>query len=198
MDPHILCFGLPGSGKSTSAKRLVETLPRYILHHRTDMYEQLGISPFNKTAYTPDEEKKINAYFRPILKELLDGKNLLTDAIGATQSIREWPYQMATNYNKELLAIWHDLPSEIAHERIQNRPDRHIISERDFMHNDPLLRDKFESKWSNPLQDLDNPAYSHVSMIKYNTHTQKIERVRVSLTLNNFVDKVEEILLSSQ
>ena len=195
MMPYILCFGLPGSGKSTSAKILEDALPDFIRYNERDLRASLGMHPFDASADTQHQIALSDSFFNGILEQLRFGKSLLVDRAGVSERYRAWSYRLAGDFGADILAIWHDLPSEIAFERIKNRPDEHMDWERRIKHNDPELRMKLQERWTEPVSELDNSEYDRVSMIKYDTHLHTIQRIKVNPEISDFVVVVENILL---
>lgn len=113
----IIICGLPGSGKSSLARKLKTRLPAAYLN--SDIVRK---QIFKKPMYTPEEKKRVyDEIVNQAEKMLLRGKNVIVDATFYTRRYRQLMAGTAKGAGSEYRMILCTLPEAMTKERLEKR-----------------------------------------------------------------------------
>lgn len=159
----IIIAGLPGSGKTTLAKKIVEEFP-YFNYVSGDMLRNFlieNISYFRDTLCSHRNEKSdtinkvVNSYRNSLVTELLEaGESVLVDAINFTKKNRKEFSDIVKNVNPSAVAtiIYATACDEVLESRLKEREQQmpgalwregHIERMQNFEEPDPSEADNF-------------------------------------------------------
>lgn len=109
--------GLPGSGKSYFADKLIKIIPATVL--QSDFIRKTLLK---KPAYTQREHNRVFKAIHALTRDLLvSNNNVLIDATNLNRKYRRPLYQMAAETGARMVVFYLDTPREIARERIKDR-----------------------------------------------------------------------------
>jgi predicted kinase len=113
----ILTIGLPGSGKSTFARRLAPQIDAVILE--SDALRRLL---FDTPAYSRSESRQLFAALHHAARELLlAGRNVIIDATSIRDSDRRPAYDVAQQTGARLLLLSFTAPEDVIEHRLGQR-----------------------------------------------------------------------------
>lgn len=113
----IIICGLPGSGKSSLARKLKAKLPAAYLN--SDIVRK---QIFKKPQYTPEEKKRVyDEIVNQAEKMLLKKKNVIVDATFYTRKYRQLMVSTARDAGSKYCIILCTLPEEMTKERLAKR-----------------------------------------------------------------------------
>jgi predicted kinase len=116
----IIICGLPGSGKSSLARKLRSRLPAAYLN--SDVVRK---QIFPKPQYTENEKKDVyNDIVNQAEKMLHQGKNVIVDATFYTRKYRQMMIDTAESAGSEHCIIMCTLPEETVKARLEKRMER--------------------------------------------------------------------------
>jgi predicted kinase len=117
----ILAVGLPGSGKSTFARRLAPKLSAAVLE--SDALRRLL---FGQPTYGALESQRLFEAIRASARELLEhGRNVIVDATNVKESDRQPFYALARDTGARLIALRFTAPQPVIEQRLTRRSRRH-------------------------------------------------------------------------
>lgn len=188
MNPLIVFIGFPGTGKSTSSKKIVNKLKNYITLNTCDTRRIL-----KKTEYKEEDTPQVLAWMYSRTEERLKmNKGVILDSVYKSRRGRQIIYDIALNYFIPVLVIECTCKELTAKKRILGRPNN------DGLHmppNNAEVYDKYLKIWENVENDIGNNENTHVSIIKYDTEKQTINEIKVNEDLKELVSFIEKILV---
>jgi predicted kinase len=128
----IMLSGLPGTGKSNLARRLVGILPFVIIES-----DQVRKILFPQSQYTGEESYWVHRTCHALMAKLLrKGVRVIYDATNLHERHRELVYRLADREGVKLIIVKAVVPEEVASERLRGRDeegrDHHDISDADW------------------------------------------------------------------
>jgi hypothetical protein len=115
----LLTIGLPGSGKSTFARRLAPMIDAVILES-----DSLRLLLFAQPAYSPSESRRLFAALHAAARRLLWlGRNVIIDATNVQESHRRPVYEMARETGASLLLLSFSAPQNVIEQRLARRKE---------------------------------------------------------------------------
>jgi hypothetical protein len=115
----ILTIGLPGSGKSTFARRLAPQIEAVILE--SDALRRLL---FEAPAYSRSESRRLfDALHETARQLLLAGRNVIIDATSLSESDRQPAHDVAAQTGARLLLLRFSAPEAVIKQRLARRLD---------------------------------------------------------------------------
>ena len=116
----VVISGLPGSGKSYFAHRLVKQVPLLVLES-----DVLPRALFPNPTYTRDESAQLFEACYSLIDDLLrQGIPLLLDATNLTEGHRERPYHITEQLALRLILIYLKAPPDVVYDRLKGRSER--------------------------------------------------------------------------
>jgi hypothetical protein len=113
----VVLSGLPGTGKSTFARRLTERLPLLVLE--TDALRKALV---DEPRHTRGESARLFAACHQLIQDLLtQGVPVLFDATNLQESHREPLYRIAELTGAKVILVYTTAPTEVVRERLQRR-----------------------------------------------------------------------------
>lgn len=191
MEKHLIIMaGLPGTGKTVTAEKLLGGLENYKLVSQNEIRRNMGIKKMPKTQETVLREIDIET------AELLrKGKGVIFDSVNRYLFRRHQMYGVASCCGKQVLTLEcvcseDEAKRRMKYERKRKKGDRLI---KDPI--DPRVYDKLASLWEPIFYDFRYPGEDHVSYITYDTEKNKIYRRTISRGIGRFLNKIEKILI---
>jgi predicted kinase len=115
----VLTIGLPGSGKSTFARRLAPQIDAIILE--SDALRRLL---FGEPSYSATESRRLFAALHAAARELLtSGRNVIIDATSVKESDRRPAYQISEVTGARLVQLKFSTPEDVIEQRLARRAD---------------------------------------------------------------------------
>ena len=184
----IILAGLPGTGKTTIAKKIYENLENYILISQNEIRRRLGIKRMPKT-----QETTLREIDRYCAEELNKGKGVIIDSVNRYLFRRHQLYGIASCCGKKVLTLEVVCSEETAKNRIKNRL---VISDGLISDpNNPKVYDKISKLWENISLDFKYPGEGHVSYISYDSEKNTIKEQVISPNHKRFINKISKILI---
>jgi len=182
--------GLPGTGKTYTAGRLVTSLKDFSYLNVENARKAFGLDPYSVNG-SPDYDE----YIERICSSISNGRRFLFDMSSSTYEVREHYYKWAKYIGEPLLLIKTQCLEATAKTRIipQLYAGNTVLSP-----NDSATCDTLTDKLEDLSLDLERPENNHVSMITYNTEIHKVDEIKVRDDMYHFVQSIKSILFSSQ
>lgn len=118
--PHprlILMVGLPGTGKSTLARRLAALLPASIVES-----DRVRRVMFKWPRHTLNESRRVHQVCRVLIEQLLrQGSSVIFDATNLVEAHRALLYQIADRLRIPLVILFVTAPPEVVRDRLEGR-----------------------------------------------------------------------------
>ncbi|MBI2831209.1 MAG: AAA family ATPase [Chloroflexi bacterium] len=116
----VVISGLPGTGKSYFASKLVERVPFAILES-----DAVRKSLFPSPSYSQEESSCVFRVLHLVIWELLKkGIPTIMDATNLVESEREHLYRIADRLEAKLLIVKVEAPPEVVYQRLEARQER--------------------------------------------------------------------------
>ena len=113
----VMLSGLPGTGKSYFARKLVQRVPFLVLES-----DRLRKSLVPDPKYTRGEHARVFAACHMLLEEFLgEGRRVLLDATNLTEQYRQPVYRMADQVSAPLVIIRFTAPEQTVRKRLTQR-----------------------------------------------------------------------------
>ncbi len=167
----IMLAGLPGTGKSTTTKRLEDRLGY-------DLHSLLGIRrDFGHKRYRPEQNPNVfEELYRRTKKSLQRGRGVILDNTYTTQEGRQLVYEISKDYGVDVFILECYCSEKEAKRRIKQRPisDGLVVEPRD-----PKVYGDLARRWQDIAQDLVKFRDYPISYVRYDTEKNTVEEVRV-------------------
>ena len=186
----IVVAGLPGTGKSTTARRLGKSLDNYELIEQNEIRRKMDY----RSMPSPKEQEPVLEEINRLVQICLNnGKGVVVESAHSRAYRRHQLYGIASSCGAEAVALGCVCSEELSRRRIESR------DEGDELISDPTdfeVYSRIKQKWENIEWDfLRGEQQGHVSHIRYDSEGNKIDRILVRRGAEEFVEKIEGILL---
>ena len=160
--------GLPGTGKTTIARQVVNTNSSYVVHSLDEVRKDLGF-----TAY--DEKRNFLAFIEfnyRMVASLKNGSNVIADTNFTTKQLRREIYEISKYYQCELMVVECVAPEQTAKKRIQSRVADYRVEPQYTETNDPEVFDRLKTRWE-PF-DVEALKRKGFGFLRLNTESKQI------------------------
>ncbi len=183
----ILIAGLPGTGKQTSAEKLVKNLDNYVLIDQNELRRNAGMKKM------PQKQDEINRKIdRMSASYLNNGKGVIILAGHRQICRRNQLYGVASCCGKNVVTLECVCSEAEAKRRMRKRPDSDGLVSKP---NDLRVYDRIKALWEDINIDFKYPGQDFVSYIVYNTEENKIYKNKITKGMGKFISEIEKILL---
>jgi len=186
----ILIAGLPGAGKTTTAKKLSESLKNFVLIEQNEIRRKHGIKRMPKT-----QEKVLLEIDKLAMEALLNNKNVIIESGNRYTQRRHQIYGIASACGAKVVLLECICSEQESKRRIRNR------IQQDSLISDPKdvkVYDRIKELWENIELDFKYPYQGHYSYITFNTEKQEIETKVPVLGTKIIINKIKEILIEKK
>lgn len=185
----IVVCGLPGTGKTESSKKLVETLPAFRCISQNDVRREFGMKRMPKT-----QDAVLRKIDQRIAAHLISGKSVVFDSVNRYQFRRQQLYGIASCLDARVITLEMICPEEVAKKRMLNRPPGDgLVSDA----SDPKVYDKMMLEWEDVIMDFKRPGVDHVSYIKFDSYVGEMLRIIQRIGSKKFISKIDHILVKT-
>lgn len=194
MKSIILICGLPGTGKTSLAAKLIKALPDFILIDQTQVRRRFGEK--NIPARERDGDSKsldcaVRKIDRMIGEAFRSGQDIIYESANRFSSRRHQVYGIASSWDAEVLVLEAVCPEEIAKARMKKRPEGdNLLSDP----NNPAVYDKHKREWQNVLEVDYDAGLSYVSYARYDSSQNRFQVVVERDEARNLISKIKQIL----
>ena len=185
----ILC-GLPATGKSTIAFKLLKALPNYMVVDQNKIRREMGYQRMPKNR-ARNHDKVLRRIDQTIVQNLLANRGVIVDSVNRFTFRRLQLYGIASGCGVKGLTLETVCPEKIAKSRMVQRPKS------DGLLSDPKysnVYDRLKKEWESVSIDHINFGSDHVSYLKYDSHSNQTTRVIEQKGSKRFIGKIEKIL----
>lgn len=121
----IVFVGIPGSGKSTEAKRVARELPGVVVSNRDSLREQLFGRDYARHAPVPAKEKQVSrVQLRQVRMALSRGRDVIVDDTNLTPRVRHAWRRLANEFGVPVEMRYFDVDLQTALSRNAARDRR--------------------------------------------------------------------------
>jgi len=186
----ILLCGMPGTGKSAAAKKLLVHLKNFTVINQNEIRRRHGYKKMPKTF-----DFVLREIDRIIAIHLNLNQGVIFDSVNRRTSRRHQVYGVASCCGAKVITLEIVCPEEIAKRRISERPKGDgLLSDP----NDPRVYDKLQAD-SDPVEvDFKHPGQEHVSYVQFDSETNKLTKKIVAKGAGGFIDNIRKILESKK
>ncbi len=189
--PIIMVCGLLGTGKTAVSKFLLNSLKDYVRFNTDEVRRILGCKEFDRK-----DTPRVNEYMYSRARRLIsEGRGVVFDSTYKLTEARQRVYDLAKECGVDMVVIQTVCSHETAIKRISNRPSK------DGLHKPTNKIEDYEQYvklWQDIFHELEDPSNSHVSYLKLNTENYKIEEVLIRSNIQNFANRIKNILSEFQ
>ena len=183
----IMLAGLPGTGKSTVASKIVRGLNGYEVVSQNEIRRKFGIRRMPKT-----QEKTLRTIDRMTCDLLKAGKGVIFDSVNRFLFRRQQIYGIAAGCGANVVTLETVCSEREAKRRIgmRNKSDR-LLS-------DPYrteVYDRLQGEWEPIIEDYKHPGEDHVSYVVYDSEKNTFKRIKITKGMKGFLTRIEKILL---
>lgn len=182
----IVICGLPGTGKTTSAKKLSEQLSGYVLIDQNNVRREHGMKRMPKTqdAVLRDIDRRTAYYLRK-------GKGVIFESGNRYSFRRHQMYGVASSCGARVVTLEIVCSEKMSKKRIKSRVSG------DGLLSDPTdvkVYDRLKKLWEDVMIDFKYPGEDHVSYVQFNTETEKLIPKVVQKGMRQFLVVIGKIL----
>jgi predicted kinase len=182
----ILICGLPGTGKTTIAKKLAERLTQYALISQNDVRRKMGIKRMPKT-----QEKVLRAIDRITADYLRADRGVIFESVNRCSFRRHQMYGVASCCGRRVITMDIVCPEEISKDRMLKRPKSDkLLSDP----NDPDVYDRLKAAWENVEIDFRLPGEDHVAYIQFDSEKNELKKIIPRRGMRMIFHQIENIL----
>lgn len=182
----IIICGLPGTGKTTSAKKLSENLSGYVLVDQNEVRRQHGMKRMPKT-----QDAVLRDIDRRLAENLRKGKGVIFESGNRYSWRRHQMYGVASCCGKRVITLEIVCSEALAKKRIRSRfGGDGLISDP----TDTAVYDRIKKLWDDVIIDFKDPGEDHVSYVQFNTESQKLKGVVAQKGTKKLIRHIERIL----
>ncbi len=177
--------GLPGTGKSTTARRLADSL-HYQYISQNDVRREHGMKdmPAHQEAVLRDVDRRV-------FRALSEDKGVVLDAAHRAGHRRHQLYGIASGFGVDVVVLECVASEREAKRRMQVRPESDGLVVDAW---NPAVYDRVAAGWERVDADFSDIS-DHVAHIVYNTETKKVTMPRAGKS-EVFFKEVKKILLA--
>jgi predicted kinase len=182
----ILMAGLPGTGKTTVARRLHAGLSGYELISQNEIRRQQRMREMPEM-----QEDTLRLIDRLTARYLWDGRGVIFDSVNRYLFRRHQMYGIASGCGRRVLTLECVCSEREAKRRMQARPegDEWLSDPRD-----PAVYDRLQAGWQDIALDFEFPGEDHVSYLSFDSEALKLRRHVIGAGMEAFADRIEAIL----
>ncbi len=168
----ILICGLPGTGKTTLAKKLATRLKDYVLIDQNEIRRQQGMKRLPaKGAKGTNPDKASRTIDGLVVKNLQRGRGVIVEGGHRYRTRRHQFYGIASGLDRRVLVIEAVCPKQLSQKRMSARPNGDgLISDP----NQTYTYDTISALWEDIGNDFSQGHSSHVSYLQFDSLNNKL------------------------
>lgn len=166
----IMICGLPGTGKTTIARKLANAFKgQYLLIEQNAIRRQLGLRKMPKT-----QEITLRTIDRMTARQLLAGKGVIFESVNRHSFRRHQMYGVASGCGKRVITLEVVCGEATAKQRMLARPKSDgLLSDP----TDPTIYDRLKTLWEDVTLDFKFPGQDHVAYLQFNSETKILNKI---------------------
>ena len=182
----IVLAGLPGTGKTTISKKLLENLGNCIIISQNDIRRKHGIRKMPKT------QEEVLREIDILIREALDKDNIVIfDSVNRYSFRRHQMYGIASCCRSKVITLECVCSEEEAKKRIRKRSvGDGLISDP----NNPEIYDKLARLWEDINIDFKYHGEDHVSYLVYDSEKNQVYKKIINKESRKFINEIKKIL----